>query len=609
MAQELKTDKAFAFDIEVTRTVWVAVIKQLGTNKVIKLVNDMPTLKKIFIRNRNNLWIGFKNSKMDNLLFASILVGINPYDCYNTILYSGDVLKAYEMSSVNDFLKNFTTWDVASVGIRGSLSEFAGFLGMPVQSMPVDIKNRDGYSDEEIDCLIDYTSYRVSVIEKLAEIRFSILKSKVNLMNEFGIDRTYLSKSNAKLTAEVLHAQRIIQDDELAPYVKPDFIKVDSQGVIDYYASEQDYMRESLRIELPEQPDLTLTYGYGGVHGAIRAFHSDKRMLQIDATSYYVQLMTNYNIMSRAILGNNRNKFSEMYDKRVEAKSKYEDSSLDEATREEYAKISQAMKLPLVNVFGASKDKFNKLYDPRIANLITITGQLLLTDLIEKLDQSVTVVNVNTDGLLVIVNDEDAIKYELDKFYKRTHITFEIDEVSEVWQRDVNNYIIKYPNGSYKVKGSLLSQADTGEKIKSANEFQSSASIIADAVFNGIVHNISVRDTVMKEKNNIAKFQIIKRVDKKKYRYVKQGSRLIQMTNRYFATKKPTAQISKYNATSGQKVENMPEHVIVDNHSIADIKIDKLDIDYEWYINEAQKGIDSFTTGMTFDNVSDNVFI
>ena len=49
-------------------------------------------------------------------------------------------------------------------------------------------------------------------------------------------------------------------------------------------------------------------------------------------------------------------------------------------------KRQQPRKIVLNSTFGASKDVYNKLYDPLQANNICITGQLLLTDLIEKLE-------------------------------------------------------------------------------------------------------------------------------------------------------------------------------------------------------------------------------
>ena len=38
------------------------------------------------------------------------------------------------------------------------------------------------------------------------------------------------------------------------------------------------------------------------------------------------------------------------------------------------------------STYGASKDKHNALYDPSMANNVCINGQLLIVDLLEKLE-------------------------------------------------------------------------------------------------------------------------------------------------------------------------------------------------------------------------------
>ena len=46
-------------------------------------------------------------------------------------------------------------------------------------------------------------------------------------------------------------------------------------------------------------------------------------------------------------------------------------------------KEQQPYKIVLNGTYGASKDKYNNLYDPLQANNVCINGQLMLLDLIE----------------------------------------------------------------------------------------------------------------------------------------------------------------------------------------------------------------------------------
>ena len=90
-----------------------------------------------------------------------------------------------------------------------------------------------------------------------------------------------------------------------------------------------------------------------------------------DVASYYPAMMIEYGFLSRNV--KNKFKYRQIRDERIVMKQNKD-------------KRQQPRKIALNSTFGASKDKYNKLYDPLQANNICITGQLLLTDLIEKLE-------------------------------------------------------------------------------------------------------------------------------------------------------------------------------------------------------------------------------
>ena len=61
----------------------------------------------------------------------------------------------------------------------------------------------------------------------------------------------------------------------------------------------------------------------------------------------------------------------------------------------------QPRKIVLNSTFGASKDRYNKLYDPLQANNLCIANQLFIVDLLEKLEGKCELIQSNTDGILV----------------------------------------------------------------------------------------------------------------------------------------------------------------------------------------------------------------
>jgi DNA polymerase elongation subunit (family B) len=167
-----------------------------------------------------------------------------------------------------------------------------------------------------------------------------------------------------------------------------------------------------------------------------------------DVASLYTSMMIEYNCLSRNVP--HPEIFKQIRDKRIELKRAKNP-------------MQKPYKIVLNSTYGASKDKFNQLFDPLMANNVCITGQLLILDLIEKLElafgDNCELVQSNTDGILFKVNsEENKQKYleECAKWSKRTRLNLEHDEYVKVVQKDVNNYIIIDAKGKYKSKGAYV---------------------------------------------------------------------------------------------------------------------------------------------------------
>lgn len=101
------------------------------------------------------------------------------------------------------------------------------------------------------------------------------------------------------------------------------------------------------------------------------------------------------------------------------------------------------------------KDVNNSLYDPRQANNVCIYGQLLILDLIEKIEPFCKLIQTNTDGLLIKMPGADTeenrkrffktISELVSEWEKRTGLTMEFEEYEKIYQKDVNNYIAVNP--------------------------------------------------------------------------------------------------------------------------------------------------------------------
>ena len=58
--------------------------------------------------------------------------------------------------------------------------------------------------------------------------------------------------------------------------------------------------------------------------------------------------------------------------------------------------LAGTLKLVINTTYGCMKSKYSSLYDPKMANQVCITGQLLFVDLIEKLEPYITLIQLIT---------------------------------------------------------------------------------------------------------------------------------------------------------------------------------------------------------------------
>ena len=258
-------------------------------------------------------------------------------------------------------------------------------------------------------------------------------------------------------------------------------------------------------------------------------------------------------------------------------------------------------KIILNATFGISKDKHNAMYDPRKANEVCVNGQLLLIDLLEHLEGYIDLIQSNTDGLIIAIPEKyettdamvdewfdkvDDICYEWES---RTGMGLGFDVITEIWQKDVNNYIFRFDNGSIERKGGY---------VKELNDLDNDLPIINTALVDAMTRKISVEDTI-NQCNDLKQFQKVVKVSSKYICGYHNGEKLQEKTFRVFASKDESdTMIGKMKLKAGgklvtEKFANTPEHCFIDNGNVNGKKIpDKLD--KEWYIQLAKKRLQQF---------------
>ena len=321
------------------------------------------------------------------------------------------------------------------------------------------------------------------------------------------------------------------------------------------------------------------TFAWGGVHGAREGYHARGYFLNMDVASLYPSLMIQYNLHSRNI--KDPQKYVDIYHRRLELKKQKNP-------------LQGVLKIVLNSTYGVMKDKNNALYDPLQANRVCVYGQLLLLDLIEHLESRCEIIQSNTDGVLVKMPDGldedewfnwvDDVAYEWEQ---RTHLQLEFDEYREVFQKDVNNYIVVAADGHYKSKGAYvkeLSNLDNGD-----------FPIINQALTEYMVKGTPIETTIMMC-DDLKSFQMVAKITSLYDCILHGNKRLNEKCVRAFASKEASdAGIQKVSVRTGkpEKIANSPEQCFLFNDSVNGVKCPSK-LDKQWYVDKALERLKGF---------------
>lgn len=568
----------YVFDCEVFKYNWLFVFKKVSTGEYTIILDDEDELRRFYEDNQKSLFIGFNNKSYDNIILKAILSKVDPAEVTRMLIGGKQRWLVQKALGIKDY--KLITMDLMQDILGMSLKEAEGYMCMSIEESSVDFEINRPLTKEEIEETIFYCKHDVDATEKLLEKRSGYMKSKLNLVKMFKLSSNNLEATNAKLCATVLQATRKSHDDELLYDLPEELIlnKPEYREVLKLYTEGPLNYTKKLKVNIAGVEHL---FAYGGLHGALENFFYKGEMWQIDAASYYPTLMIQYNYMSRNL--KDPYKFEEIYKDRIAAK------------KTNKAK-ADALKLMINTAYGAMKSEYNDMYDAKMANQVCITGQLFLTDLIEKIEPYCKLVQSNTDGILIIPYDKDKIIEEVHKVEQRTRVNFEIDKCSGVWQKDVNNYIMSFEDGHVKTKGAYVTQYnDSNFNIRNTGK------ILDIAVVDYFVKGIHPIDTIM-NCNDKYMFQLITKTGGSytdTYWKTSNGDIKVNKVNRVYASK-DSSQGNLYKTKTVEKndvktirkdsIANLPEHCIVDNKDA--ISIDE--IDKNWYVQVALKRIADF---------------
>ncbi len=596
--------KIFGYDFEVYSKInWFCVtfINYENRNKEVVIVNDRAKLIEFYNAYKDDIFISYNGRQYDTGIFKGILDGMNVGYVNDKLIKEGkkpfQVVKNAKKYPLNDY---------DTILKDKSLKQLEAFMGDDIRETEVDFNIDRPLTQEEIEQTLYYNHHDVIEVLRVLDYCWDDFEGQLDIIELYGLDMSYFTKTKVQLAVspKILNAvDQHTLDDEFDIRL-PETIQLSDKYrfIPEWYMNPKNWRyKEHLRSEDNQHNNqlcctvagIPHVFAWGGCHGA-----DDKEavfegiILHADVASMYPTTDIEYGLLSRKF--KNPDDFKQMRDFRLKLKS-------------EKNPKNKALK-PMINgVYGAGKDRNNPSYDPLMANLTCIFGQMFILDLIDKLEPYCRLLQTNTDGIFVLCENEEMKNKVIEitnQVGERLKMEFEIDEYTKLIQKDVNNYIAVKKNGELECKGAM---------VKFNKPIDNDLPILNDAVRNYLAYDIPVEQTI-NECNEYIKFQKVIKLSAK-YKEIWYGNGVSGKDNkitsingellkgkvhRVFASKRQSdGSIYKLKIEKGVKsyeqFANTPTHLFIDNEDVHDKSIPEY-LDKEYYINEAKKRIDMFLT-------------
>ena len=596
--------KIHGYDFEVYSKInWFCVtfINYEDRNKEVVIVNDRAKLIEFYNAHKDDIFISYNGRQYDTGIFKGILDGMNVGYVNDKLIKEGkkpfQVVKNAKKYPLNDY---------DTILKDKSLKQLEAFMGDDIRETEVDFNIDRPLTEEEIKQTLYYNHHDVIEVLRVLDYCWDDFEGQLDIIELYGLDMSYFTKTKVQLAVspKILNAvDQHTLDDEFDIRL-PETIQLSDKYkfIPEWYMNPKNWRyKEHLRSEDNQHNNqlcctvagIPHVFAWGGCHGA-----DDKEavfegiILHADVASMYPTTDIEYGLLSRKF--KNPDDFKQMRDFRLKLKS-------------EKNPKNKALK-PMINgVYGAGKDRNNPSYDPLMANLTCIFGQMFILDLIDKLEPYCRLLQTNTDGIFVLCENEEMKNKVIEitnQVGERLKMEFEIDEYTKLIQKDVNNYIAVKQNGELECKGAM---------VKFNKPIDNDLPILNDAVRNYLAYDIPVEQTINECKEYI-KFQKVIKLSAK-YKEIWYGNGVSGKDNkitsingellkgkvhRVFASKRQSdGSIYKLKIEKGVKsyeqFANTPTHLFIDNEDVHDKSIPEY-LDKEYYINEAKKRIDMFLT-------------
>lgn len=541
----------------------------------------------------NDVWVGHNISRYDNLILQAIVRGMNEEQLKE---YSNKIIDMKYKPWLDIHLNYYDTM----TAIPCSLKKTEALDGKNISETKVDFRLNRKLTDEEKSLIESYNRDDLNQTESNFFNTIGVFNLRLQLIQEFNLSLQALHMTEAQIAETVLHAHKTpgIENWVLHPFEYPQ-LKLKNQEIKDFFFSETFKKEKTLTVNLCGVPH---TFGIGGLHGARNKVWYDWAYY-FDVSGYYNLVMINYDLLPRSIEKEYEHLYPQMYKQQLEFKKTAPEKR-------------GAYKVILLSVFGAMFNEHCKFYDPYKAALVTMTGQLFIADLLEKLEGKVELIQTNTDGIIAKplpgIPEQEVIDI-VNEWQERTGFVLKLEKIYNVRQRDVNCYCYSFTEKITDADNQIYVLGDLKHffakdylyswKLFSPKEPQ----IISVALVNYLMFGKKPEDTISENSHCLRLYQFI--CNKGTYDWLEYREKNIetgqtkieklQHINRAFPMKSnnTVGQIYKCKEEKQSIIPMLPKSVFVYNEDInSDEVYDKIKdkIDWQYYIDRTYERMKEF---------------
>ena len=608
----IRDKEVYVYDIEIFRNVFHCTLLDTETEELIKFEcssrkNDIENMCKFFI-NEDAYFCGYNNIHYDNPIINYCIeffsnskytyekICLSIFNLSNVITKDKDNIERWKRWK---YAKNFKTIDLLTMlyskALRVSLKEMeVTMMYRNVQEFNLDWNKN--LQEQDIDSMIDYNINDVMATYELLKRCEKDIQLRINIENQYNINclsvdgvnigmqilaEEYMKKTNIpwNILKEMRSPANTIELNKIIlPFIKYDTPilqnLLDEMKQLNVSPGRKGYEKQFL-LE-----NLVISVGVGGIHSIngpeIIIPTEDELLVDLDVASLYPSMLLNFNFYPKHLGKEFKEVYQEIKDKRIHAKR-----TGDKVTNE-------TLKLALNGLSGNLQNEYSWCYDPEAVMGIRINGQLLLLMLTEKLIAiGAKPIQLNTDGIFCRIpkNKYDEAIQICKEWESLTGLELEEDRFKSFYQLAINDYFGVFENGKIKEKGCFITEVKLGKGL--------TPKIIPKAIKKYFLEGIKPKDYIPSNKD-IRDFLMSEKTGKQWV--VEYNGKQQQRTNRFYASTNG-CYLYKYKVENGiKKYQNMLTQSGVTIANNFDKLPSELNINYNYYINEANKIINQLRT-------------